>query len=141
MSALAFVLYAVSFALMGGCAALVAAWGIRRFVAWRSESGWPGPVTYIDSPSLGERLQPPYVGPHPIYSRMVAENPEVIPILARARRRNLAVRLNIDTSKFEEGMRRLATALHDVQDQRRTATRARPEDRRPAVRQGHEATR
>jgi hypothetical protein len=112
VSALAFVLYAVSFALMGGCAALVAAWGIRRFVAWRSESGWPGPVTYIDSPSLGERLQPPYVGPHPIYSRMVAENPEVIPILARARRR--IVRLDIDTSKFEEGMRRLATALHDV---------------------------
>jgi hypothetical protein len=110
VSALAFVLYAVSFALMGGCAALVAAWGIRRFVAWRSESGWPGPVTYIDSPSLGERLQPPYVGPHPIYSRMVAENPEVIPILARARRR--IVRLDI--SKFEEGMRRLATALHDV---------------------------
>jgi hypothetical protein len=104
VSPLAFVLFALSFMLIGAGALMVGQYAIREFVKWRAGNEWPGPVTYLEPPTR-------YVGPHPIYSRLAAEHPDVVRTLRRYRARQLSIRLNVSTESFTEAMRRAGEAL------------------------------
>lgn len=120
MSPLAYVLYALSFTIIGGCAVAVARYGARRFVGWRQETNAVEPATdtAIDQAIAAklEWAQPSRYGtnPHPIYSELAAAHPEVRQILERARRRQMFVHLDVNTDAFEKGMRSLAAAVRDM---------------------------
>jgi hypothetical protein len=114
------ILYAVSFAMLAACAWLVAQWGIRRARALYAER---------------QRVTPPYADRDaPIYSRLANEHPDVVPILADARRfrhyqqrRQVMLRMTASTRgftiKMQEVNRALAALGKRLGDQTYGATR------------------